>query len=213
MGARGLGVVLLLALLGVGGGYAWAQHREPTPVTFRDAGPVPASSPSLPVDPVRPYAADIPYPPLLPSLTYKRHVIGSPGFQWTYRAPRGWVRTEEYDNEYRWRPRGEPEIGGYSLRVKIASEHKTREQMVAQKLAAMQAGYQDVEIIGQTTDLLSFSYRDAVRNTQRFNTFMWFSIPGETEAKFEMSVVGRSVDRAGLDDLLATVSRSISPVQ
>ena len=70
-----------------------------------------------------------------------------------------------------------------------------------------------MEILGQTQDLLSFSYRDPTTDRKRYNTFRWFGIAGETEAKFEMSVVGRAVDRAGLDDLLANVSRSIAPVQ
>jgi hypothetical protein len=77
----------------------------------------------------------------------------------------------------------------------------------------MQAGYQDVEVLGRTEDLLSFSYRDATRNVKRYNSFRWFSIGGETEARFEMSVVGREVDRAGLDDLLEQVSRGVTKVQ
>ncbi|MGZ4446097.1 MAG: hypothetical protein ACXVWZ_09380 [Nocardioides sp.] len=216
MGARGLGALLLLALLGAGGGYAVAHAREPHVATFRLARPVPASDPSLPVDPVRPYAPDITYPALQPDLAYHRQVLGQPGYQqWVYRVPKGWRPTIENGdpNEIRWRPADEPEIGGYSLRVKLVFEHKTKQQMVDQKLAAMQAGYQDVEILGQPLDTLSFSYRDSARNTLRFNTFRWFSLPGTEEATFEMSVVGRAVDRAGLDDLLAEVARRVAPVQ
>ncbi len=113
----------------------------------------------------------------------------------------------------RWRPADEPTVGGFSLRVKLSTEHKTKAAMVAQKLTAMQAGYDDVEVLGQTQDLLSFSYRDPDTDRLRFNTFQWFSVAGSEEATFEMSVVGREVDRTGLDDLMAEVSRSIAKVQ
>ncbi len=213
MGMRGLGAALLLALLGVAGGFSAAHLLRETPLTMAEAAPVPATHPSIPVDPVRAFASDIDYPPLLPSLPYRRHTVGDRPFEWVYAAPKGWVPTQEALDEIRWRPADEPTVGGYSLRVKLSNEHKSKEAMVAQKLAAMQAGYEDVVILGQTQDLLSFSYRDPTTDRQRFNTFRWFSIPGETEAKFEMSVVGREVDRAGLEDLMEQVSQSVSKVQ
>jgi len=216
MSMRGLGAVLVLVLLGAAGGFAVGHVLEDAPAVVAIAAPVPASNPSLPVDPIRRFAPDIDYPPLLPSLEYRRHVVGQKGFQqWVYDAPRGWTPTVENGDpdEIRWRPADEPVVGGFSLRVKLVFEHKTKAQMVAQKLAAMQAGYDDVQILGQTQDLLSFSYRDPDSNTQRFNTFRWFSLPASDEALFEMSVVGRSVDQDGLDDLMEQVAQSISPVQ
>jgi len=216
MSMRGLGAVLVLVLLGAAGGFAVGHVLEDAPAVVAIAAPVPASNPSLPVDPIRRFAPDIDYPPLLPSLEYRRHVVGQKGFQqWVYDAPRGWTPTVENGDpdEIRWRPADEPVVGGFSLRVKLVFEHKTKAQMVAQKLAAMQAGYDDVQILGQTQDLLSFSYRDPDSNTQRFNTFRWFSLPASDEALFEMSVVGRAVDQDGLDDLMEQVAQSISPVQ
>jgi len=213
MGMRALGAAVVLALLGVAGGFAAAHLLREGPLTMAEAAPVPASSPSIPVDPVRDFAPDIGYPPLLPSLSYRRHTLGDVPFEWVYAAPKGWVSTEEALDEIRWRPADEPTVGGFSLRVKLSNEHKSKEAMVAQKLAAMQAGYEDVEILGQTQDLLSFSYRDPTTDRKRYNTFRWFGIAGETEAKFEMSVVGREVDRAGLEDLMEQVSQSISKIQ
>jgi len=213
MTTRGLGALLGLALVGAGGGYVAGRLLEPAPATVSVTAPVPASSPSFPVDPELPYAADIDYPALLPSLEYRRHRLGDFPYEWVYDAPKGWKATQEGLDEIRWRPAGEPTVGGYSLRVKLITENKSPADMVAQKLAAMQTGYDDVEVLGQTDDLLSFSYRDAARNTQRFNTFRWFTIPGEDVAKFEMSVVGRDADRAGLDDLLDRVGGSIGKVQ
>jgi hypothetical protein len=213
MGVRGLGAVLGLAAVGVAGGFAVGNVLREDPVPVAEATPVPASSPSLPVDPERPFAPDIDYPALQPGLTYQRHTLGELPYAWVYSAPKGWAPYQEDTEEIRWRPADEPEVGGFSMRVKRTTEHQSKSDMVAQKLAAMLAGYDDVEILGRTGDLLSFSYRDATRNTRRFNTFRWFSVPGETEARFEMSVVGREVDRAGLDDLLEQVSRSVAKVQ
>ncbi len=212
MGMRGLAVALALAVLGGVGGYAVGHLQRHEPVAIA-ATPVPAHKPSIPVDPERPFSSYIDYPALEPGLDYKRHTLGDPPYAWTYRAPVGWDPTQEYIDEIRWRPAGEPLVGGYSLRVKLISENKTPEQMVAQKLAAVQGGYDDVEVVGRTPHLLSFSYRDPTTNTQRFNTFQWFTIPGETVAKFEMSVVGRGVDRAGLDDLEEQVASRVSKIQ
>lgn len=213
MTMRGLGALLVLALVGAGGGYLAGRLLEPAPSSVPVAAPVPASSPSIPVDPERPYAADIDYPALLPSLDYRRHRLGDAPYEWVYDAPKGWKPTQEGLDEIRWRPADEPTVGGYSLRVKLITENKSPSDMVAQKLAAMQAGYDDVEVLGQTDDLLSFSYRDATRDTLRVNTFRWFTIPGESVAKFEMSVVGREADHAGLDDLLDKVGASVGKVQ
>jgi hypothetical protein len=213
MSWRGLGALLLLAALGAAGGYAAASAMEPDTTTESTASPVPATGPSVPVDPEEPFEPDIDYPPLETDLDYRDRVLGEPPFEWAYVAPKGWKADVEGVNEVRWRPPDEPEIGGFSLRVKLATEHKTKADMVAQKLAAMQANYEDVVILGQTQDLLSFSYRDATRDTQRFNTFRWFSLPGDDEARFEMSVVGRSVDREALDELLETVADSVEKVE
>lgn len=209
---RGLGVALALALLGAVGGYAVGVLQRDQPAAIAHAAPVPASDPSLPVDPEQPYAPDLVYPPLETGLVYKQHTLGDAPFAWVYRAPKGWKPTQEYIDEIRWRPADEPTAGGYSLRVKLATENKTPEQMVRQKLRAMRRGYQDVRVLGRTHDLLSFSYRDPDFNTHRFNTFEWFTAPGQSVAQFEMSVVGREADRPGLDDLLDQVARSVAKV-
>ena len=209
MGMRGVGAVLALVLVGVVGGYVASDLLRDEPTVVRDVAPVPASDPSIPVDPKRPVAPDIEYPALEPGLEYERHTLGAPPFVWAYRAPRDWLPTIEGFQEIRWRPADEREDGGFSLRVKLTNEHKSPAAMVEQKRAAMLSGYDDVQILGRTQDLLSFSYRDPVRDRLRFNTFRWFGSPGDSTT-FEMSVVGRRVDRAGLDDLLEQVSRGVA---
>ena len=57
------------------------------------ASPLPASSPSVPVDPpptVAPYADDIDYPPLQPGLTLARQPMGNSVQAWVVPYPRGW---------------------------------------------------------------------------------------------------------------------------
>ncbi len=212
MRVRWIGVALALALVGIAAGYAIGVLSRPEPTTFA-ARPVPASSPSIPVDPERPFAPDIDYPPLEPDLAYGGpRRIGSPGYQWSYVAPRGWLRTAPGNDEYFWRPPGEPTVGGFSLRVKLVNQRLTPEQMVDQKRAAVESIYDDVEVLNQTGDQLYFTYREPDQQTKRYDVFQWFSAPGLSEAGFEMSIVGRERDKPGIADLLENVASSVRKV-
>ena len=201
--------LLVLLVVGAAGGYAAATLRQQQPVSFGTPRPVPARSPSVPVLPTPSYAPDIDYPPLAPDLTYREHRIGVPPYRWTYDVPAGWAPETEGSLETRWRPPDEPTSGGYSVRVKIINDHRTDEEMVAAKLAAVEDGYADVRVVGQTADTLSFSYRDPGTDRLRFNTFQWFTPTGGATAEFEMSVVGRQVDVDGLEQLLDHVATSV----
>jgi hypothetical protein len=209
MRVRWIGLALALVLVGLAAGYGYGAMSRTDATTFASARPVPAVSPSIPVMPTRTYAPDIDYPPLEPDLAYKEHRIGNPPYEWEYAVPQGWTPEQEFFFEVRWRPEGEPTVGGYSMRVKIINEHKTNAEMVAQKKAAMMAIYDDVQFTGESDDLISFRYREPDSNRLRFNTFKWFTPPGSTTAEFEMSVVGRSVDQDGLEDLLDHVAASV----
>ena len=211
MDMRGAGTGLALVVLGVAGGYAAADLLRDEPASVAEIRPVPASDPSIPVDPERPFAPDIDYPTLRPGLEYERRTLGDPPFQWAYRVPRGWTPTVVSLQEIRWRPADEPMVGGFALRVKLTNEHKSPAAMVEQKLAEIQAAYEDVEVLGRTQDLLSFSYRDPDNDRLRFKTFRWCGSPSDLTT-FEMSVAGREEDRAGLDDMLEQVSRDVAPV-
>ncbi|GAB3200646.1 hypothetical protein GCM10027062_20750 [Nocardioides hungaricus] len=210
---RWIGLALALALVGGAVGYVVGLLRDRDPAVVAQARPVPAQSPSIPVLPTPPFSPDVGYPVLETGLDYVERTLGSPPyFQWTYDAPAGWVMTTEDRDEVRWRPTNETIAGGFSMRVKLVNENKTTEQMVAQKRDIVLGIYEDVVILDEGEDSLSFSYREPTANTQRFNMFYWRARPGSTEATFEMSVVGRKADLPGLADLYDNVIASIQKV-
>ena len=213
MRVRWIGLALALVLVGAGVGYGLGSLDHHDRAVIAHPEPVPARSPSIPVDPPPTFAPDVDYPALATDLRYRTRRIGDPPFfEWRYDAPRGWVRTTtDQPDEYRWRPAYEPTVGGYSLRVKIVTQRLTPQQMVEQKIAAVESIYDDVEVVDQDEDELYFTYRDGLDH-QRHNLFRWFPAPGQTAASFEMSVAGRGVDLPGLETLEAQVATSVRKV-
>jgi hypothetical protein len=208
---RVIGLFLVVLLLGAGAGYAWgAARQDDGPSRFTDAAPLPAESPSVPVEPERPYAEDVDFPALLPGLAYQRETIGDAPFQYAYRRPKDWSATEPGSGERTFSPPGSVE-GDYGMRVKIVNARMTPPEMVEQKLAALEATEDDVEVIGRATDTLAVTYRSA-GNRLRYNTFRWFTEPGVGFATFETSVYGRERDVEGLTELLDKVAASVERV-
>jgi hypothetical protein len=227
MSVRGLVVALLCGLLGLAGGAAVAYAVQPRTSYSDTANPVPAVSPSLPIDVhhVRPYEKDIDYPPLEPGFTLPVvHTFTNDLAQWTFHIPEGWqayavcgqpepcapplvnnapITPGQVDKatQARFRPVGEPSTGGYSLRVRIIENTFVDvHQTVATKIVGFgdSPDVADYSVLDQTDASVYFQYRDASTNYHRFNYFQWFAIPGHTNATLEMSVSGRAVDRAGL---------------
>jgi len=211
MNRRVIGLFLVLLLLGTGVGYAWASaSEEDGPTRFTDAGPLPASSPSVPVEPELPYAEDVDIAALETDLDYQRETLGEAPFQYTYRRPKGWSATDAGSGERKFRPPDGME-GGYGMRVKVVNARLTTEDMVEQKLAALEATEDEVEVVGRSGNYLAITYRSA-ENRLRYNTFRWFTDPGGAAATFETSVYGRERDVEGLTDLLDKVSASVERV-
>ena len=224
--ARVLGVLLLATLVGVGGGLGAGYLRQPQPALGGTATPLPAASPSVPVDPpptIAPYAPDVQYPALLPGLLFKPLRMGNSVQEWTVPVPRGWAaftvpdgvfvppkQRSEYD-ELRFRPQSAPDTGGYSLRVKTVNAHVPDEAMVAQRLAAVRSEYDEVTVLNRATDSVRFTFRDH-SNHLRYNYFRYFTGPQSSEASLEMSVAGRELDVPGLDSLFAAFASTLEPV-
>src|SRR5690242_3617954 len=92
MGVRGLAVALLCGLLGLAGGAAVAYVAQPHTSYSAAATPIPAVSPSLPIDVVRPYRPDIDYPALEPGFALPVvHTFTNSLAQWTFHVPLGWT--------------------------------------------------------------------------------------------------------------------------
>ncbi len=210
---RVIGLFLVLLLLGAGAGYAWgaATADEDGPTRFSGAGPLPAESPSVPVEPERPYADDIVQATLQTDLDYAREILGAAPFQYSFRRPKDWLSSEPQYGERTFLPPDREEEGGYGMRVKIVNARMTPTEMVEQKLAALEATEQDVEVVGRSADYLAVTYR-SVENRLRYNTFRWFTQPGDGFATFETSVFGRERDLEGLTDLLDKVAASVERV-
>ena len=220
--ARVLGVFVLATLVGVGGGLGAGYLRQPQPASGGTATPVPAASPSVPVDPPTtqpPFAEDIGYPPLQSGLEFRPLRMSNSQQAWRVPVPRGWAATDvssgepvprkEWStfDELRFRPADEPDEGGYSLRVKVINSRLTPSAMVTSK----RLGLREVDIVdwlGQTEDSLKFTYRTA-SNRLRYNYFQWFAAQGSSEATMEMSVVGRERDVPGLDALFAAFASTL----
>jgi hypothetical protein len=227
MSVRGLVVALLCGVLGLVGGAAVAYAVQPRTSYTGAATPMPATSPSLPIDveTVAPYAKDIDYPALEPGFALNVvHTFTNDLARWTFHVPQGWqayavcgepepcapplvdnapIRPAQVDGttQARFRPVGEPTTGGYSLRVRIISNTFVDvHQTVATKIVGFgdSPDVVDYSVLNQTDSAVSFEYRDATTNYHRFNYFQWFAVPGHTNATLEMSVSGRARDRAGL---------------
>jgi hypothetical protein len=224
--ARVLGILLLATLVGVAGGLAVGWLQQPRPAAGGTATPLPAASPSLPIDPTTPprtFAEDIDYPPLLPGLIFKSFRMANSQQAWRVPFPVGWVATnvdtdEEVprdkwssSDELRFRPADEPAEGGFSIRVKLVNSRMTTQAMVDAKADALQQ--EDiVEWIDEQSDVLKFSYATSSDHL-RFNYFQWFAAPGRSEATLEMSVVGRERDLDGLEALFAAFESTLDAIE
>lgn len=228
MSKRGLVVALLCGVLGIGLGLVVAYAAQPRTSTSGDAHPVAAASPSVPIDEPTPdhYRKDIAYPTLEPGLALPvRHVIRNDLAVWRYHVPLGWqpswvcstgcpagvVADQPMPldkvgsaDEIRFRPPGEPSVGGYSLRVRILDNTFVDvHQTVGTKVTGFRdsASVADFNVIDRTDHSVYFEYRDATTDYHRFNYFQWWAVPGQTNATLEMSVSGREQDVPGLKAL------------
>jgi hypothetical protein len=153
------------------------------------------------------------------------HTISNDLASWTYHVPQGWQayavcglgdncrppivadtqltpKQVDHQLEVRFRPGGEPPVGGYSLRVKVLDNTLNNlEQMVATKLVGFRQGVSDFRVIEKRPSSVYFAYRDPGTNYHRFNFFQWFAVPGQPNATLEMSVSGRQQDVPGLKAL------------
>lgn len=221
MTARRLGWALLALIVGVAAGAGAAYLARPGHDSVGTPVPVQAAGPAVPAD--DPYAEDIDYPALEDVGDVDRYRIGNLLEEWEYPVPAGWVAysvpgevvtaPEEVPDldEVRFRPEGEPLVGGYSLRVKAIDNHKSPLDELNVKVSDFERIYDDVEVLEQDDEWVYFRFR-AENDTLRYNFFHWFAAPGSEEATLEMSVAGRAIDEAGLRELFELFADQARPV-
>ncbi len=201
--ARGLGWALLIAVLGGAGGYALVGALEDEPKAI-DAAPVVAVSPSFPTDPPVVIEPDPDYPELRRSLPLQRVRVGSDSFGVTVPVPKGWTRIDTDLVESKWAPPEAP-LNTYLLRVKIISGLRlTIEQALEQRRAALESVVTewDLENGGDDTFTATYVYDEH----RRLAIERFLSLDGSDAAFVTIAVIGRVVDREGLNDLLARVT-------
>ncbi|HWJ66903.1 MAG TPA: serine/threonine-protein kinase [Nocardioides sp.] len=209
-----LSLAVLLVSFGAAYGVTRLVDRDPAGAGADPSGQEPSAG-----EPTDAPAEDIDFPALdLPGdQAWDTHAVRSGDATWTYPVPAGWVpyrgddsvvpalRVDE-QREVRWRPEGEPVLGGHSLRVEALEPSAPVAAMVEQKVAALEGSpdLRAVDVYEQTGDSVYFTYRDGTDHL-RYNFFRWVG-DDAGDAALEISVVGRRVDAAGLRDLLDRVA-------
>lgn len=200
-----LGVMLALALVGAAAGFAAADLAPEDPTAVGGTAiPVPASSPSIPVDPPARVLPDPPAPPLDPALTYRPATVGGRLFGVTVPVPQGWEKFSLASAENRWTLPGNPDHS-YSLRVEMVFGQR---QTIAQILAARAADLQSLTeftVLDRSADTLVFRYIDSTEHA-RLQILRWIAPRATGTAEVEVAVSGRLVDEEGLQALLDTVA-------
>ena len=217
-----LAALLVGAVIGVGASYL----TRPSPDASGIPRPVAAESPSVPSD--EPYADDIDFPTLGEITEFTTYRIGgAPQLQtWAYAVPQGWtpyavtptgdvdLPPEAVDDyiEVRFRPRLEPLIGGFSMRVEAINNHSPSADEVAQRIADFERLYEDVQVLSEDDETVYLTYRTEEGDRLRYNFFHWFEVPGSDVATLEMSIVGRAEDEVGLRALFDQFGDQAEPV-
>lgn len=203
-GTAGLALLLVVgAAAGFGASWAVGEH----PAGAGTAVPVPAVSPSLPVDPVPELLPDPDTPALPVGLRLVRQSVGSGGFGMTLPTPKGWSFSENSLNEWQWRPPDQPDFG-YVLRVEqVLSNRRSIGWTLDRRIDELEEDETNVRILGRTADSLHFSYVTA--NHLRHGYLRWKDLTGSDNAQVEIAVTGRKVDDAGMADLIARVGAGI----
>lgn len=204
---RGTALLALLALIGAAAGFGASWLVAENPSASGAAAPVPAASPSLPLDPVPDILPDPSTPALPTGLTLVDQSVGVGAFQMTLPVPKDWDFFENSLNEWQWRPPDQPDFG-YVLRVEqVLSNRRSIATTLDRRIDELREDESNVEILGQTADSLHFSYVTA--NHLRHGYLRWKDLTGSDNAQVEIAVTGRERDDAGMAELIARVGAGI----
>jgi hypothetical protein len=204
MGVRWIGLALTLVLVGAAAGYGFGLLRREEPITFTDVRPMPASSPSIPIDVVEVLPDPSTLPPLPRGIPLVPRTLGEAPFDLVVPVPAGWVRTNPASGEWRWYPPPGPEqtLDTYFLRVRlIGNGYRTATAARDGRIADLEnaADVHDFDLEETTPNGFVASY--VARKHRRVTMDAFFKPPDTQYAEAWIGVVGRDSDRAGLAEL------------
>ncbi|WP_372728499.1 hypothetical protein [Nocardioides sp.] len=204
MGIRGVEVALATTLVGVGLGFAAGTVLTDEPARLAGALPVPASSPSVPLDPPPTVLPDPDRPTLPTRLPSHTETVGVAPYDLEFPIPNGWQEFVIGPAEKRWTLPGNPSQS-YSVRVELViSQRITIERLMEQRAEELD-GLLGFNVLERTDDTLVFTYIDETDH-QRLSVVRWISPRGSGTAEAEIAATGRMRDEAGLRALVARIA-------
>ncbi len=206
-GAAVLAVVVVAAgAVGVTGGALLGGLADEEPRRAASAEPVPAVSPSYPVDPPPLVEPDPDTPKLEPGVPLRPVELGIPAFGLRLPVPAGWKRSDSSQGEWKWFPPDQPMDHAYFLRVRLVTGFQTRESALRDRLEAL-AGASDVEdLVVEAQDEEGFTATYVTARHRRVAVERFLSLDGRT-VYATIAVVGRERDRLGMADLAERIVR------
>lgn len=211
MWLRWIGLALALALIGGGTGYALGRARLAEPAGASLAAPLPAASPSYPVNEydVRP---DPKVAPLGTGLPLRTTSFRARGLRMTAGVPRGWRRAPMANSpEWNFVEPSNP-LNTYKLRIGIEAGDRVslavarNTRIDALHDAAVNGNLEHVVIEERTDDGFTATY--IANGYQRVNMERWLPQHDSNQAYATIAISGRESDRAGMADLLERIAAS-----
>jgi len=210
MRVRWIGLALALALVGAAAGYAVGRATLEEPLALSGAEPVPAVSPSYPINE---YVV-LPDPgiaPLATDLALHRARFKAGGLRMTASVPDGWRRvTLEGGDAWNFGVAANP-ANTYLLRVGLVTNRVSINVARESRISALEdaesnGDLEHLVIESRTDDGFTATYLDD--GHQRVTTERWLPRSGSSQAYAVIATTGRETDRTGTADLLERVAAS-----
>jgi hypothetical protein len=218
MRLRTVGACLALALAGVAGGFVVGNVLRGDPTSVAAATPVPAQSPSYPVNEYD-VLPDNGIAPLSTNLSSHEEKFRLNQFRLAASVPDGWRRvTLAGGSAWNFAPPDNPS-NSYVLRIEIVAGSRASVsaakgfRILKLQNAVADGNMRRLVIESETEDGFLANYLDPGLNGgfyQRFTMERWLTFGGDSTAYADIAITGREADRAGMADLLERVAASAS---
>jgi hypothetical protein len=202
---------VVLAALGVGGGYAYAGLHASSPDGTGAGTPAAASGPAYPTTAQLDLLPDSDLPPLAEDVPLVPAKLGPPGTGITLMVPKGWERINATNGTVgaRWRIPGQVN-GAYSVRVTLVTTTQNPQAMVAGKIPQLQldSHLTYLKFIEQTVNTLVFTYvYDDEYRIEQVDRYV--TLTGGP-ADVEIATSGRLVDDPGMRALVSRMATQMA---